>query len=118
MKGVNGMSSPTRDEAEILYVIESKEYGVGEKQYLTITGFEPDRLYNSIECARISWVRDLAGASEWFFDAVGNKQVFLKRFTEEGWILDSGWCVGIETAEYLAQKFGGVIVPEFRHNSR
>src|SRR5271155_98310 len=49
IRGVNGLSNPYRDEAEILYVIQSREYGVGEKQYLTIDGFNSDQPYNSVE---------------------------------------------------------------------
>jgi hypothetical protein len=119
MESNNGLTSPAREEAEVLYVIVRQGRDADEKQYLTIEGFESTQPYNTFDSARISWVYDLDGASEWCFDDVGNKQVFLKRhITNRGWFLDGGWCVGIDAAEYLVKKFGGVIVPVLRHKTR
>jgi hypothetical protein len=113
LKSEEGLSSPARDEAEVLYVIARHRHGTHVNQYLTIESIGS----HGVESVCISWVDDIAGASEWFFDKVGNKQVFLKKLTKRGWVLDGGWCVGFDTAEYLVQKFGGVIVPVLRHRT-
>lgn len=120
MTDKNGSHSPARDNTEVLYVVQEREGKFGVRRYLTIEGFNSARSaqsYNTVESARISWVDDLEGASEWIFDSVGNKQVVLKRFTDEGWVLDGGWCVGLDTAEYFVKKFDGVITPIFRHKA-
>ncbi len=123
MKSEDGFCNPSRDAAKVLYIIRKFDPQYGKYFYLTIEGFDPvpgqaDPTRCEPEGARVAWIGDRHGASEWLLGSAppgGNNQVILKKNVGHGahggWRLAGGWVVGLDAAGFLMQKHGGILVP-------